>query len=58
MDKMSKTKRMHNLANIFGFHLFYKKANNILLYNIGQGQWVSLVGLGGGDGGGGCGLYI
>ena len=33
----------------------YKKTNEIFLYNIGQGQWVSLVGLGGGEGVGGGG---
>ena len=26
-------------------HLYIKKTKNILLYNFGQGQWVSLVGL-------------
>ena len=35
------------------FTCFYKKTDKILLYNIGQGQWVSLVGLGGGEGVGG-----
>ena len=30
--------------------MFYKKTDKVLLYNIGQAQWVSLVGLGEGVG--------
>ena len=41
---------MRNYEKICTFMYFLRKPIKIFLYNIGQGQWVSLVGLGRGGG--------